>query len=86
MESNQTKFDIENQEKKPIMHLLYEDEIKNEPNQNIHDIKKQNNDMQTNISPKQIKIEYLLCNTNTKTYVTKITTNLEIMEKDKKKN
>jgi hypothetical protein len=39
MESNKTKFDIENQEEKPIMHLLYKDEIKNEPNQNIHDIK-----------------------------------------------
>jgi hypothetical protein len=41
--------------------------------------------MQTDISPKQIEIEYLLCNTNTKTYVTKITTNLKIMEKDQKK-
>jgi hypothetical protein len=50
MESNQTKFDIENQEEEPIMHLLYKYEIKNEPNQNIHDIKEQNNDIQTNIT------------------------------------
>jgi hypothetical protein len=28
--------------------------------------------MQTKLTPEQIKIEYLLCNTSTKTYVTEI--------------
>lgn len=86
MESNQTKFDIKNQEEIPLMHLLYEDEIENEPNRNIHDIKKQNNDIQIDINFEQIKIEYLLCNTSTKTYVTEIRTNLKIMERQNIKN
>jgi hypothetical protein len=42
------------------MNPLYEDDIENELQQNIHDIKEQNNDIQTKLSPEQIEIEYLL--------------------------
>ncbi len=52
----------------------------NELQQNIHDIKEQNNNIQTKFSIEQIKIEYLLCNTSIKTYVNEITKHLETIK------
>jgi hypothetical protein len=49
------------------MNPFYEDDIENELQQNIHDIKEQNNNIQTKFNLEQIKIEYLLCNTSIKT-------------------
>jgi len=40
-------------------------------------LKKQNNNIQIELNPEQIEIEYLLCNTIIKTYATKITKHLE---------
>jgi hypothetical protein len=54
------------------MNPLYEDDIENKLQQNIHDIKEQNNNIQTKFSHEQIEIEYLLCNTSIKTYVIQI--------------
>ncbi len=63
------------------MNPLYEDDIENELEQNAHDIKEQNNNIQTKFSHEQIEIEYLLCNTSIKTYVTEITKHLEFFFK-----
>jgi hypothetical protein len=54
------------------MNPLYEDDIQNKLKQNIHDIKEQNNNIQTKFSHEQIEIEYSLWNTSTKTYVIQI--------------
>ncbi len=73
VKSIQPKFDKENIEEKSTMNPFYEDDIEIELQQNIHDIKEQNNNIQTKFSREQIKIEYLLCNTSTKTYLIQIT-------------
>jgi len=67
------------------MNPFYEDDIENELQQNIHDIKEQNNNIQTKFNLEQIKIEYLLCNTSIKTYVNEIKKHLET-KKIKTKN
>jgi hypothetical protein len=62
------------------MNPLYDDDIENEFQQNVHDIKEQNNNIQTELSLEQIKIEYLLCNTSIKTYVIEIKKHLETIQ------
>jgi hypothetical protein len=47
------------------------------------DIKKQNNNIQIKLNPRQIKIKYFSCNANAKTYVIEIMKHLETMEKKK---
>jgi hypothetical protein len=63
------------------MNPLYEDDIENELEQNVRDIKEQNNNIQTKFSHEQIEIEYLLCNTTIKTYVIEITKHLKFFLK-----
>jgi hypothetical protein len=48
--------------------------------EDIDEITIQNKIIQQKQKPKHLKIEYLLCNTSTNAYVTKITKNLELME------
>ncbi len=55
------------------MNPLSEDDIENELQKNIHDIKEQNNNIQKKLNHEQIEIEYQSCNRCTKTYVTEIT-------------
>jgi hypothetical protein len=76
VKSTQPKFDKENIEGKSIMNSLYEDDIENEFQRNVYDIKEQNINVQIKLNPEQINIEYLLCNTIIKTYVTEITKHL----------
>jgi hypothetical protein len=57
------------------MNPLYEDDI--ELQQNVHDIKEQNNNIQIKLSHEQIEIEYLLCNTSIKFYVIEIKKHLK---------
>jgi hypothetical protein len=73
VKSTQLKFDKEEIKEKSTMNPLHEDDIENELQQNIHDIKEQNNNIQAKLSHEQIEIEYQLCNKSTKTYVTEIT-------------
>jgi hypothetical protein len=54
--------------------------LKINSNKNIHNIKEQNNNIQTKLNHEKIKIEYILCNTIIKTYVIEITKRLETME------
>jgi len=58
------------------MNPIYEDHIENELQWKVHDIKEQNINIQIKLNPKQIKIEYLLCNTSIKTCVPEITKHL----------
>jgi hypothetical protein len=58
--------------------------LKMKSNKNIHDIKEPNNNVKTKLGLEQIKVEYFLCTTITKTYVIEITKHLEIMEINKK--
>jgi hypothetical protein len=76
VKSTQPNTAKENIEGKLIMNPLYEDDIENELQQNIHDIKEQNINIQIKLNPKQIEIEYLLCNTSIKTCVIEITKKL----------
>jgi hypothetical protein len=78
VKSTQLEFGKKNIEEKSTMNPLYEDDIENELQQNILDIKEQNNNIQIDFNPKQIEVEYILCNTSIKTYVTKITKHLKI--------
>jgi len=55
------------------MNPLSKDDIENELQKNIHDIKEQNNNIQTKLNHEQIEIEYQSCNKCTRTYVTEIT-------------
>jgi len=55
------------------MNPLSKDDIENEFQKNIHDIKEQNNNIQTKLNHEQIEIEYQSCNKCTRTYVTEIT-------------
>jgi hypothetical protein len=58
------------------MNPIYENELQ----QKIHDTKEQKNNIQIEFNLEQIEIEYLLCNTSTKTYETKITKHLETIK------
>lgn len=76
LKSTQQKFDIENIEGKSIMNPIYENDIENELQWKIHDIKEQNINIQIKLNLQQIKIECLVCNTSIKTCVTDITKHL----------
>jgi hypothetical protein len=58
-------------EEKLVMNPLYEDDIENEFQQNINDIKEQKKKIQTKLNHEKIEIKYLLCNTSTITHVIK---------------
>jgi hypothetical protein len=79
VESTQFKFDKEDR-RKINNEPLYEDDIENEFQQNIHDIKEQKKNIQTKFIHEKIEIKYLLCNTSITTHVIKITKHLETME------
>jgi len=53
------------------MNSFYEDDIENELQQNIHDVKEPNKNIKR-LDLEQIKVEYFLCNTSTKTCVIEI--------------
>jgi hypothetical protein len=51
----------------------------------IDEITIKNNTTQHKQKPKQLEIEYLLCNTSTNAYIIEITKKLELMENNKHK-
>ncbi len=55
------------------MNPLFDDDIENELQKNIHDIKEQNNNVQTKLNHEQIEIEHQSCNKCIKIYVNEIT-------------
>ncbi len=54
--------------------------LKINSNKNIHNIKEENNNIQTKLNHEQLEIEYVLCNKSIKTNVTEITKCLETMK------
>jgi len=63
------------------MNPLFDDDIENELQKNIHDIKEQNNNVQTKLNHEQIEIEHQSCNKCIKIYVNEITKHKKKMEK-----
>ncbi len=66
-----------------INHPLYDDELKNTLEEDIHNIMIQQNDIEKQYGCENIEIQYMLCNTCMISYVTKITKSLESMKNKK---
>jgi hypothetical protein len=62
-----------------INHPLYDDELKNTLEEDIHNIMIQQNDIEKQYGYENIEIESMLCNTCMISYVTKKTKSLESM-------